>query len=88
MRGGRLTVVATPITRGRRAIVEFVFDGAHLAQRTQSVGREQLGEHAFHRPESEALARQFHGTGGSHHIGLFAHVEHQRVTVAAHDRGQ
>ena len=76
------------IAGGGRPIVEFVLDGAHLAQRAQGISGQQLRQHAFHRAQAEALARQLDRTGGGDHIGLFAHVEHQRVAVAAHDRGQ
>jgi len=68
--------------------VQFVFDGAHLAQDAQRVGAEQLGEHALHGAEAESLPRQFDRAGGRDHVRLFADVQHQRVSIGAHHRGQ
>lgn len=77
-----------PIARRRRTLFDFVLDRPHLAQHTQRVGREHLGEHAFHGAEAQGLTRQLHGTARRHHVGLFAHVQHERVTVTANDGGQ
>jgi hypothetical protein len=44
------------VAAGRGPVVEFVLHCAHLAQRAQRVGREELGEHALHRAQAEALS--------------------------------
>ena len=71
-----------------RTVVEFVLDRAHLAQRSQGVGREQLGEHAFHCAQAQPLTRQLHRPPRSYDIGLLSDVKHEGVTVTADDCGQ
>jgi hypothetical protein len=76
------------IARRGRAFVEFVFDRAHLAQRAQRVGREQLRQHALHGAEAEALLRELDWTAGGNDIRLLAHVQDEGITVTADDCGQ
>jgi hypothetical protein len=80
-------------TTGRHAVepivadvVEPLFDGTELLERDQTIGRQQLRQHAGHHLECQAVRGDVNGVRARHDVRPFSDVHHQRVAIGANDR--